>query len=88
MRFRLFWEDKRSQSEPEVPDDDSSDSDNSRDEISQSSDEEAAPFYEKKFMNKSRFDPLRYNQGDFDVFQKTARHEISKQPIKVSKYKN
>ncbi len=27
-------------------------------------------------------------QGAFDVFQKTVRNEISKQPIKVSKYKN
>ncbi len=41
-----------------------------------------------KFMNKSKFDPLRYNQGALDVFQKTVRHEISRQPIKVNKHKN
>ncbi len=40
-----------------------------------------------KFVNKGKFDPLRYNQGAFDV-SKTVRHEISRQPIKVNKYKN
>ncbi len=59
MRLRLFWEDKKSQSQPEDTEDDSSDSDNSRDETSQSSDEEIAPFHENKFVNKSRFDPSR-----------------------------
>ncbi len=88
MRLTLFWEDKKSQSQPEDTEDDSLDSDNSRDETSQSSDEEIAPFHENKFVNKSRFDSLRYNQGAFDVVQKTVRHDISKQPIKVSKYQN
>ncbi len=46
------------------------------------------PFHDKKFIEKSTFDPLMYNQGTFDVFQKAVRHEITQQPIKTPRYKN
>ncbi len=44
--------------------------------------------HDKKFIEKSTFDPLIYNQGMFDVFQKAVRHEITQQPIGTPRYKN
>ncbi len=46
------------------------------------------PFHDKKLIEKSIFDPLIYNQGTFDVFQKVVRHDITQQPIRTPRYKN
>ncbi len=46
------------------------------------------PFFDKQFIEKSTFDPLIYNQGTFDVFQKAIRHKITKQPIRTPRYNN
>ncbi len=45
-------------------------------------------FHAKIFIEKSTFDPLVYNQGIFDVFQKAVRHKITQQPIRTPRYKN
>ncbi len=70
MRLKLHWEDKKSETESGNPEVDYSDSDNSRDETSQSSDKQTALFHERKFA-------IEIQSRGFWCFQKKSEMKLA-----------